>query len=76
VRFPDLRARHDAVLIATGVYKARMLACPGVGATGVFPAMAYLTASNRKDLGDAVPAFDDGTLKLPATITLRPEDRI
>ncbi len=62
IRFSELRARHDAVLIATGVYKARMLECPGVGANGVFPAMAYLTASNRKDLGDAVPEFDNGTL--------------
>ena len=26
------------------------------------PALDYLTASNRKGLGDAVPAFDDGTL--------------
>jgi glutamate synthase (NADPH/NADH) small chain len=58
----DLRARHDAVLIATGVYKARALEVPGAGLSGVFKAMDYLTASNRKGLGDAVPAFDDGTL--------------
>jgi glutamate synthase (NADPH/NADH) small chain len=49
-------------LIATGVYKARALTVPGVGAAGVFPAMTYLTASNRKDLGDKVPEFDNGTL--------------
>ena len=58
----DLRARHDAVLIATGVYKARAVKLPGVGLGNIFPAMDYLTASNRKGLGDAVPAFDDGTL--------------
>ncbi len=58
----DLRAQHDAVLIAIGVYKARDLACPGAGSAGVFAAMDFLTASNRKGLGDAVPAFDDGTL--------------
>jgi glutamate synthase (NADPH/NADH) small chain len=58
----DLRARHDALLIATGVYKARMLHCPGAGLANVFPAMRYLTASNRKGLGDAVADFDDGTL--------------
>jgi glutamate synthase (NADPH) small chain len=57
-----LRAKHDAVLIATGVYKARGLDVPGTALTGVFPAMRYLTASNRKGLGDAVPDFDDGTL--------------
>src|SRR4051812_20269640 len=62
INFADLRRKHHAVLIATGVYKARTLACPGVGARGVFPAMRYLTASNRKDLGDAVPAFDSGEL--------------
>lgn len=58
----DLRNTHDAVLIATGVYKARMLEAPGAGLKGVFPAMTYLTASNRKGLGDAVADFDDGTL--------------
>jgi glutamate synthase (NADPH/NADH) small chain len=60
--FADLRARHDAVLVATGVYAARTLRCPGIGQKGVFPAMTYLTASNRKGLGDAVPEFDDGAL--------------
>ena len=58
----DLRARHDAVLIATGVYKSRAIKLPGVGLGNIFPAMDFLTASNRKGLGDAVPAFDDGTL--------------
>ncbi len=58
----DLRARHDAILIATGVYKARALPAPGVGAAGVVEALDYLTASNRKGFGDAVPAFDDGSL--------------
>ena len=58
----DLRERHDAVLIATGVYKARDIKLPGVGLGNVFPAMEYLTASNRAGLGDSVPAFEDGTL--------------
>jgi len=58
----ELRDKHDAILIATGVYKARELKAPGAGLTNIFPAMTYLTASNRKGLGDAVPAFDDGTL--------------
>ena len=58
----DLRAEHDAVLIATGVYKARDLICPGSGNDGVVAALDYLTASNRKGLGDDVPAFDSGAL--------------
>ncbi|MDO6414000.1 NAD(P)-dependent oxidoreductase [Sphingomonas sp. BIUV-7] len=58
----ELRAKHDAVVIATGVYKARAIKAPGVGADGVVEALDYLTASNRKGFGDAVPAFDAGAL--------------
>lgn len=58
----ELREKHDAVLIATGVYKARDIKTPGIGLGGVHAALDYLTASNRKSFGDAVPAFDDGTL--------------
>lgn len=56
----DLRRRHDAVLIATGVYRARAVEVPG--ADGAVAALDYLTASNRKGFGDAVPAFDEGRL--------------
>ena len=62
VSLDELRGRHSAVLIATGVYKARDIQCPGVGLDNIYPALDYLTASNRKGLGDAVPEFDDGTL--------------
>ena len=58
----DLRGRHDAILIATGVYKARAIKAPGVGSVGVVEALDYLIASNRKSFGDAVPAFDSGAL--------------
>jgi glutamate synthase (NADPH/NADH) small chain len=58
----DLRKQHDAVLIATGVYKARDLTVPGAGLPGVVPALSYLTASNRRSLGDTVPDFDSGLL--------------
>ena len=58
----ELRSRHDAIVIATGVYEARDVKVPGAGLDNIFPAMEYLTASNRKGLGDAVPRFDDGTL--------------
>jgi glutamate synthase (NADPH/NADH) small chain len=57
-----LRKQHDAVLIATGVYKARDMQAPGSGLSGILPAMRFLTASNRHGLGDKVKDFDDGTL--------------
>ena len=62
VGFDELRRRHDSVLIATGVYKARDLKAPGAGHESVFAALDYLTASNRKGFGDAVADFEDGTL--------------
>src|SRR5262249_10903680 len=58
----ELRERHDAVLIACGVYRAREIQAPGVGSANVVAALDYLTASNRKGLGDDVPAFDSGAL--------------
>ncbi len=58
----ELRERHDALLIATGVYKARELKAPGVGLGNIVPALDFLTVSNRKGLGDAVPEFDNGDL--------------
>jgi glutamate synthase (NADPH/NADH) small chain len=62
VSFDAIRGRHDAVLIATGVYKSRDIAAPGVGAQGVVKALDYLTASNRKSFGDDVAEFDSGEL--------------
>ncbi|MBP7001160.1 NAD(P)-dependent oxidoreductase [Amaricoccus sp.] len=62
IGFEDIRAAHDAVVIATGVYKTRELGGPGSGLAGIVRAIDYLTASNRKGFGDAVPEFDDGTL--------------
>ncbi|AZQ69365.1 NAD(P)-dependent oxidoreductase [Silicimonas algicola] len=60
--FDDIRAKHDAVLIATGVYKSRDLGGPGSGAKGIVRAIDYLTASNRKSFGDEVPEYDTGEL--------------
>ena len=57
----ELRQRHDAIFIGTGVYKPRAIKAPGVGAPGVVEALDFLIASNRKGFGDAVPAFDDGS---------------
>ena len=58
----QLRDKHDAVLIATGVYKAKEIKIPGQDLKNIFPAMEFLTASNKKGLGDKVKLFDDGTL--------------
>ena len=60
VDFADLHARHDALLIATGVYKAREIGGPGAGLGGIVRALDYLTASNRQGLGDDVPRFRSG----------------
>ena len=58
----ELKKKHDAILIATGVYKAREIDIPGKELQNIFPAMQFLTASNRKGLGDKVELFDNGTL--------------
>ncbi|MBL8548869.1 MAG: NAD(P)-dependent oxidoreductase [Hyphomonadaceae bacterium] len=52
--FEELRARHDATLVATGVYKARETALPNIAAKGVVQALDYLTASNKAGLGDVL----------------------
>lgn len=62
ITFEELRERHDAVLVATGVYQARDIKAPGVGLGGLHDALDYLIASNRVGLGDSVPAFDSGAL--------------
>ena len=62
VTFGELRKKHTTILVATGVYKARDFSAPGSGLDGVIPALDYLTASNRKSLGDTAEAFDSGAL--------------
>ena len=58
----ELRKKHDAILISTGVYKAREINLAGNDLNNIFPAMDFLTASNRKGLGDKVDLFDNGIL--------------
>lgn len=60
--FAELRERYDAILIATGTYKARNLTIPGADQGGLLRAMDYLTAANRVSLGDSVQAYSVGTL--------------
>ena len=56
----ELREKHDSVLIATGVYRSREIEIPDCSLGNILPALDYLTASNRKGLGDKVPEFDSG----------------
>ncbi|MCB9960088.1 MAG: NAD(P)-dependent oxidoreductase [Rhodospirillaceae bacterium] len=58
----ELRSQHDALLIATGVYKAREMAVPGVGLGNVVPALDFLVTANKVGLGDQVAAFSEGGL--------------
>jgi len=58
----QLREKHEAILIATGVYKAREIEVPGSNLQNIYPAMKFLTASNKKGLGDKVELFDKGIL--------------
>ena len=48
ISFESLRARHDCVLIATGVYKPRDIGGPGSGLPGIVAALDFLTTSNRQ----------------------------
>ena len=62
---PNLKAltkKHDTVLIATGVSNTRAINLEGSNLKNIYPAMEFLTASNKKGLGDAVEEFDNGNL--------------
>ncbi|MEU7097543.1 glutamate synthase subunit beta [Streptomyces longwoodensis] len=48
----ELRARHDAVVIATGATAWRELSVPGRGLAGIHQAMEYLPLANRVREGD------------------------
>ncbi len=54
ITLEELRTRHDAVLIATGVYKPRDIELPEYNLNNIVPALPYLVASNREGLGDKV----------------------
>ncbi|MGA0299853.1 MAG: NAD(P)-dependent oxidoreductase [Paracoccaceae bacterium] len=62
ITFQELREKHDALVIATGVYKIRDVDVPGSARTGVVQALDYLTASNKVNFGDKVAEFDSGML--------------
>lgn len=62
ISFDAIRGKHDAVMIATGVYKTRDLSGPGSTATGIERAIDYLTVSNKLSFGDDVADHNDGTM--------------
>ncbi len=63
ISFEEIRAKHDAVIIATGVYKSRDLELPGSGAKGIVKAIDFLTVSNKaSNFGDEVAEFTSGEL--------------
>ncbi|MGO2931385.1 glutamate synthase subunit beta [Microbacterium sp.] len=55
ITWADLRARYDAVLLATGSTVPRELSIPGRDLDGVHFAMEFLVESNKAVAGDAVP---------------------
>jgi glutamate synthase (NADPH) small chain len=58
----DLRERHDAVLIATGVYNTRDVQLPGAGLNNTVQAIDYLTISNKVGMGDTIAEFESGDM--------------
>ena len=60
--FDELRKIHDAIVIATGVYKSRDINLNEQNFSNVVPALKYLTASNKVGLKDKVEEFDSGLL--------------
>jgi glutamate synthase (NADPH/NADH) small chain len=62
ISFAELRANHDALLVATGVYAAREMQTPGTDAKGVHKALDYLIAANKVGLGETVADFASGKL--------------
>jgi glutamate synthase (NADPH/NADH) small chain len=56
ISWSDLRARYDAVVVATGATLPRELPIPGRDLAGVHFAMEYLVESNKALAGDAVPS--------------------
>jgi len=53
ITLAELREKHDAVLLAMGVYQARALQVPGAGPGDTIPALDFLIHQNRRDLGEA-----------------------
>ena len=62
ITFDEIKNKHDAILIATGVYKSREINLNTLDSSNVVPALEFLTASNKKGLKDQVKDFENGRL--------------
>ena len=62
ILFEDIRSKHSAVLIATGVYKSREINLNKSNFNNVVPALDYLITSNKFGLNDKVDDFSNGRL--------------
>ncbi|MDC0037150.1 NAD(P)-dependent oxidoreductase [Alphaproteobacteria bacterium] len=60
--FEKIQKKHEAILIATGVYKSREINLNHRNSNNVVPALEYLVCSNRKGLKDNIKDFDNGRL--------------
>ncbi|NNN07861.1 MAG: glutamate synthase subunit beta [Acidimicrobiaceae bacterium] len=54
----NLRAGFDAVVLALGSTRPRLIPVPGAQLTGIYPAMTYLEAANRAVATDSVSQID------------------
>jgi glutamate synthase (NADPH/NADH) small chain len=72
----ELRARHDALLLAGGATHARDLHIPGRHLRGIYQAMEFLPMANRYSLGDTetvggetwvtpTPPYSNGASRVP-----------
>ena len=54
IGFNDIKNKHDAILIATGVYEARKINLNNNNFSNVVPALDFLIASNKKGLKEFI----------------------
>jgi glutamate synthase (NADPH/NADH) small chain len=54
----ELRANFDAVVIAIGSTRPRMIPVPGAELTGIYPAMVFLEGANRAVTTGSAPSID------------------
>ena len=62
ITFEEIKNKHDAILIATGVYKFREINLNTSNFNNVVPALDFLIASNKTGLKDSVEDFTNGRL--------------
>ena len=65
ISFPELREKHDAVIVAVGAKKSRELPIPGIDAEGVLGGVEFLRdvcAGNSPDMGKRVVVIGGGNV--------------